>query len=182
MSHLAPSIQNSVLQIHTNFILIPTNLQLISLHGHFSSHYIFIHMLQSLPITYHTLIQEATPFFNFKSGVMTLVLASANICQQTRAGQHTRTSSKSITKPTNFSSHQKIIINTSQQKKIMKHSQDHSELIFLKKPPSHYKKHQNQISNLELTCTMTIDLKFLSELSPTLSPNLEDLEPKLKTL
>ena len=53
MSHLAPSIRNSLLQIHTNIIFLPTNLQMISLNDHFSSHRVFIYMLPSLPNTYH---------------------------------------------------------------------------------------------------------------------------------
>ena len=35
---------------NSNFLL--AKLQLISLHGHFSSHHIFIHIIHSLPITY----------------------------------------------------------------------------------------------------------------------------------
>ena len=52
----------------------------------------------------------------------------------------------------------------------------------LKTPLSHYQKRQNHMSNLELTCTMTMDLKFLLQLSSTWAPNLEDFDPKLKTL
>ena len=164
LKHLAPSIQNSLLYIHTTFILFLTNLQLISLNVHFSNHPIFIHMLHSLPNTYHPWPYKATPLFKFKNGGMTFVLPSKNLCQQTRAGHHTIKSNQKIRTSPNFSSHHTLILNTSQQKKTMKHSQENSDFILLKIPPYHNHNHQNHISNLLITCTVAMDSKFLSML------------------
>ena len=97
MKHIAPSIRHYLLQINTTLILIPTNLQLVSLYGHFSSHHVFIHMLHSLPNTYPSWPYKATPFFNFKNVGMPLFMPSGNLFQQKRAGHHTRNSSNNIT-------------------------------------------------------------------------------------
>ena len=43
---------------------------------------------------------------------------------------------------TKFLPHQTTILNTSQKKKMLNHSQEHSELIFLKITPSHHQKHK----------------------------------------
>ena len=53
-----------------------------------------------------------------------------------------------------------------QQKKILKHSQDHSELFLLKIPPSPQQKHQNHMSEFLHTCIVTIDFNFIGVLGP----------------
>ena len=52
LQHIYPSIRIFLLLIHTTLSNIPTNLLLISLNDHFSSHHIFIHIPHSLPNTY----------------------------------------------------------------------------------------------------------------------------------
>ena len=86
LSHLAPSIRHLILQIHTTIIIIPTKLQLISLHS-------------------HLWIYKATPFFNFKSGGIPFVLPYTNLCRQNRSGKNTINLSKIIMTSSNFSSH-----------------------------------------------------------------------------
>ena len=181
LSHLAPTIRHTLLKTHTTLIF-SANLQLISLHCHLSSDHIFIHMLHSLRRTYHTWLQNATPFFNFKSGDMPFVLTSSNLCQQPRASRHTRTSLKSIMESTNFSSHQTIIINTSQQNKMMKRSQEHSQFIFVKDttvslskaPKSHVKlgTHMHYDNGFEIFIAVIFNM----------SPQLGGLWPKAQDL
>ena len=105
-------------------------------------------------------LEGNTPF-QLQNGGMTFFLTSANICQQTRAVQHTRNSKRKITTSLNFSSHLTHILNRSHQKKILIHSQYYSEFILINIPPYCNQKHHNYMSNLLHICTITTDLKFL---------------------
>ena len=82
---------------------------------------------------------------------MPFILPSDNLFQQKRASHHTRNSKRKIMTSLNVSSHQTLILNISQQRTILKHYQEHSDLILLKIPPYHHKKHQNHMSNQLLT-------------------------------
>ena len=73
---------------------------------------------------------------------MPLFLPSANIYQQTRAGQHANISKQNIKKYLPFYSHQRHILKYPPQNKTMKHSQEHSEFILLNITPSPHQKHQ----------------------------------------
>ena len=155
---------------------------MISIDVYFSSHQIFIHMLQILPNTYHPWPYNTTPLFNLSNGGMPFVMTYANFYQQTRAVHPTGSSYQKIMTSSNFSSHQTLILNTSQQKKILKHYQEHSEFILFLIPPFNHQRHQKYMSNVLLTCTMTMDLNLLSQLYAPWVPNLEYLDPKLNTL
>ena len=85
--------------------------------------------------------------------------------KKTRDGNHTIESKQEIMTSLNFSSHQTHIINMSQKKKLLKNSQEHSESILLKIPPSHNKNPQSYMSNSLHTCIITIYLNFLFLLS-----------------
>ena len=116
LKHLDPSIRHFLLWIKTNILLILTNLQMISINGHFLSHQVFTHMIYSSPNIYHTWLQKAPPFFNFENYGAPFVLTYANLCQQTRSGHCTRNSKKQITTSLSLSSHQTIILNIYQGK------------------------------------------------------------------
>ena len=126
LKHLSPPIRNFLLWIQTTLLLLLTNPQLISINGHFLSHQIFTHMLQSSPNSYHPWTYQAIPFFKFKNGGMSFILPSSNIFQQSRYDHHTRNSKWKIKTSLNFSSNQALILNIPQQRKTLKHSQEKS--------------------------------------------------------
>ena len=124
-----------------------TNLQLISLNLHFSSHQKNIPMYHNLPSIYHSRPYTATPFFKFKNGGMPLFMPSTNSYQWTISSHHTNISEQNIRKSHLLSSNQTYIIKFPQQKKTMKHSHEHSEFILVNITPSPHQKHQNRMSN-----------------------------------
>ena len=104
-------------------------------------------MHHNSPNIYISWPSKAVPLFRFKNGGMTSLLTSANIYQQKRAGHHTNTSEHNITTSLPLSSHQSYILNISQKKQVMDHSQEQSEFILLKITPFHHKEQQNCMSN-----------------------------------
>ena len=182
MNHLDPSIWNPLLSIHTNLLLIMTNTQLISSNENFSTHHIFITMHHNLPNISHSRTWNVTLFFNFKNDGKVLFLPSANLFQKTISGHHTRNSKQNIKISLKFSSNQTHILNIPQQNKTKKHSEELSEFIFSKIPPSPHLNYQRYMSNTLHTWIMTMALNFSLNLSWLWFPNYNDLEPKLKTL
>ena len=76
---------------------IMTNLQLISLNGHLSSHLKNIPMHNNPTNIYIPRPFKATPFFIFKNSGMPSFLHSENLYQQKRSEQHTTIPNKNIT-------------------------------------------------------------------------------------
>ena len=105
-------------------------------HSHASK---FTKYISSMTLEGDTLLQH-------KNGGMSLFLLSDNFCQQTISDNHTRNSKQNIITYLILSLKQTHIINIPQQKKIMKHSQYHSEFILLKIPPFLHQKYQNHMS------------------------------------
>ena len=68
-----------------------------------------------------------------------------------------------------------------QEKKILKHSQEHSEFILSKIPPPSHKKHQNQMSKSLYTCIVN-GFYLLITIVFALSPQLGGLGPKYQDL
>ena len=91
-----------------------------------------IPMHHNSPNIYLPWSSKATLFFGFKNGGMPYFLPYANIYQQLRAGQHKNIIEQNITTYIPFYSQQTHILNFSQQKKTMKHSQEHSEFKLVK--------------------------------------------------
>ena len=79
---------NYYLSIQINLLPLMTNLQHISLNGHFSSHLKNTPMNHNSPNIYLPWPSKATPILRFKNGGLLPFLPSANIYQHTRAGQH----------------------------------------------------------------------------------------------
>ena len=150
-----------------------TNLLLILSHGYLSSDLKNIHMCHNSPNLYITWPSKATPLFRFKNGGMEFFLPSVNIYQQTRSGRHTNISKQKITTCLPLSSHQKYILNSLQQNKIMKNDQDHSEFTLLKMTLFPHQKHQNHMStsfhSWMTTMALTLLLLLYFHESPTRS-------------
>ena len=96
--------------------------------------------------TKHISFMTLEGLLQIKNGGMPLFLTSSNPCQQTISGHHTNHSKHKIITSINLYSHQTHILNIPQQKKTMKHSQDHSGFLLSNIPRSHHQKHQNNIS------------------------------------
>ena len=156
MKQLSPLTWKYQLSIQIRIIILITNLHLISLNGHLSSH--LKNNSQTSQFTKHV---SSVTLEEFKNCGMTPFLPSANLYQQNRSDQHTNISNQNIKIYLTLSSYQTHILNLPQKNKTMKHSQDQSELILLKITPFPHQKHQNQMPNSIYTLMMTVGLTFL---------------------
>ena len=173
---------NYQLWFKINILTLMTNLQIISLNGHFSSHMENITMHHNPPNIYIALPSKSITFFRLKNGRMPSYLPSYNIYQQKIPGQHINISKYNITTYLPLPSHQTQILNYPQQKETMKHYQDQSESRFVKDDTIPSSKLQKP--HVKITTYMNNDngSDLLIYLVSDISPQIGGLAPKAQDL
>ena len=104
---------------------------------------------------------EGHNLLQIKNGAIPFCMDSANNDQQKIYVHCTNLPKQNIMKYLILPSYQTQIKSLPQNKKTMKHSQEHSEFILLKITPFPHQKHQNQMPNSIYTLMMTVGLTFL---------------------